>query len=436
MPSSLPIYPRPETGIYCFHTSIAGKQFKKSLHTKDKTEAIIRAIPLYELVLRIRSNMSNDDWKNNIRKLEIDTSRGIFKTDGSQEDNDALLKAIAMLTGSGYQAPRQQVLTSDAVESLACVVPTNKKGLTIREVLDKLLLFKKLEVRTVQQYKTNIEEFAVFVKNCDIQKILISDIVRYQEHLLVDKKNSHRTADNKISVLKSFFNFAIDKGYYFEKNPCQGQGLLSKKQKDQSTYSIFEDNEIIQIFTNELFKREYDRDKDFYFSCLITLISGLRASEITALKKTNLFFSDEGIPYIKLFVAKTEAGKREIPLPDCDLTKEFFAYAEKSQQPESKIFRYREREGKGAGNALGKKFARLLTATKTHRDKLVFHSLRKYFNDYLKKNKITWEARTQVLGHENEDINNKIYSSDFTIKELHEMIDPLQKKILEKINQS
>lgn len=416
----LPIYPRPETGVYCLHTSIAGKQFKKSLHTKDKAEAIIRAIELMAQLASKRADMS-------IRKFEIDLKNQIFKSDGTEQDNNALIRAIQAL----------RMPSTDDVEGMAVLPPSRhqkapqalKTSLTIREVLDKFLLLKKFEVRTVQQYTANIEEFALFVRNKEIQQVLISDITAYQEHLIVEKKNSHRTANNKTTVLRTFFNFAIDKGYFFNKNPCENQQILTKKQLEKSTYSIFTVEEISTLFSNELFTREKIRDADFYFACLITLITGLRAGEITTLKKGNVLTVDN-ITYIKLLEAKTTAGIREIPLPDCPLTNEFLEFVKQSKQPENKIFKYKERDGKGAGNALGKKFGRLLKESHIHREKLVFHSLRKFFNDYLKKNGIQWEMRSQVVGHETDDVNNNIYSNQFTIDEVAEAIEPLQVKIL------
>lgn len=58
------------------------------------------------------------------------------------------------------------------------------------------------------------------------------------------------------------------------------------------------------------------------------------------------------------------------------------------------------RVGKGAGNAIGKKFSRHLEVVKVNRPKLVFHSLRKFCNNYLLENDVSMEARCQFIGHE------------------------------------
>lgn len=420
MSLNLPIYPRPETGIYYLHTSLRGKQVKKSLGTKSRAEAIIRALPLFLAIVQQRHQMT-------IKKYQIDISKGIFQAD-SPEDHRMLLETL------------QAFKTSDDVERLAvapkrsqnasiqATEPSQATGLTIRQTLDKFLLFKKFTQATIDSYKNTIEDFAIYTKNTQITKIMVSDVVNFVEFLLTEKNNSHRTAHNKITVLKTYFNFAISHGYYFGENPTKNQTILSKKQLEKSKYSIFSDDEIIQLFTSEQFKIRTEKDKDFYYACLLSLITGLRVGEITVLKKHHLKNRD-GINYIKVVKSKTSAGIRDVALPDCQFITDFLNYAKNSTQPENKVFRYREIEGKGAGNALGKKFARLLQETNTHRDKLVFHSLRKFFNDFMKRHGIGWEMRTQQLGHENDDINNKIYSNEYTIEQMKEAIEPLQQKI-------
>jgi hypothetical protein len=101
--------------------------------------------------------------------------------------------------------------------------------------------------------------------------------------------------------------------------------------------------------------------------------------------------------------------------------------------PDDKIFKYREREGKGAGNAVGKKFARYIEGIGINRGKLVFHSLRKFFNNYMKEQEISLEMRCQIIGHEVEGTNAEIYSEDFPLTVIQSKIAPIQKGLLEKI---
>jgi len=56
------------------------------------------------------------------------------------------------------------------------------------------------------------------------------------------------------------------------------------------------------------------------------------------------------------------------------------------------------------------------------REKLVFHSLRKFLNDYLLKEGMSYEPRCQVLGHEIEDTNVSTYSGEFSVDQLAEIM--------------
>ena len=94
-----------------------------------------------------------------------------------------------------------------------------------------------------------------------------------------------------------------------------------------------------------------------------------------------------------------KSGVREVPIPD-ELMDELQPFIEGRKLPDDKIFKYRELEGKGAGNAVGKKFARYIDEIGINQGKLVFHSLRKFFNNYMKEQGVSLEMRCQVIGHE------------------------------------
>ena len=53
-----------------------------------------------------------------------------------------------------------------------------------------------------------------------------------------------------------------------------------------------------------------------------------------------------------------------------------------------------------------------------------FHSLRKFCNNFLKDEGVFYDARCQFIGHDVEDINNKIYSEKdgFKLERLEELL--------------
>ena len=144
------------------------------------------------------------------------------------------------------------------------------------------------------------------------------------------------------------------------------------------------------------------------------------------LKKNQFKKSEDGTSYITIRDSKTMAGIREIPLHS------FIAkyMDEFSAGKSDKIFKYEEVDGKGAGNAVGKKFARNVEAAKLTREKLVFHSLRKFVNNELLKNRVSLEHRCQFIGHELDNVNVAVYSEKIEIDSLAESVFPTFDKIL------
>lgn len=155
------------------------------------------------------------------------------------------------------------------------------------------------------------------------------------------------------------------------------------------------------------------------------LFTGCRIGEITNLKKDQFKISPAGVNYITIRDSKTLAGIREVPIHPLvfNRIKEFL------DSKTDKIFKYVEKEGKGTGNAVGKKFARNVESAGITRDKLVFHSLRKFVNNELLRDKVSLEHRCQFIGHELENVNVAIYTETLTIDELAETVFPTFEKI-------
>ena len=125
-------------------------------------------------------------------------------------------------------------------------------------------------------------------------------------------------------------------------------------------YAIFEKEEIAQFFKSEFFKEQEGKAPDYTTAVLFGLFTGCRIGEITSLKKDNFKKSSAGISYLVIRDSKTQAGIREVPLHPylIDRISEFL------DKKTDKIFKYVEKEGKGTGNAVGKKFARNLKSAK------------------------------------------------------------------------
>ena len=425
MPLSLPIYLLGSS--YYLHTRIAGKQVKRSLRTSYKRLAIIRAIALLNgLTMHKKPDLSN------LSTYELDLSRGILKADGD-EDHARLMQALQALQAlQAMQAIQQaQPQTPAPIAAQAAQAPADDPtALKLAELLEKFLLLKKVTQSTAISYKNCITELAKFLKNPPITLITPSDVTRYQE-FLAKKGNGTRTIDNKISVIRALFNFAVKQGYTRNGNPAENKALLNKKQRLRDGFVIFESEEIKAFFNSEFYKAQEKKDPDYTTAVLFGLFTGCRVGEITSLKKDQFKKSDLGTNYLVIRYGKTNAALREIPLHPY-LIKKTSDFLEKKKD---KIFKYVEKEGKGTGNAVGKKFARNLESARITRDKLVFHSLRKFVNNELMKNGVSLEQRCQFIGHEIENVNVAVYANKFNVDALAAAIFPTLEKFRDLIDE-
>lgn len=411
MSLSLPIYKLGSS--FYLHTRINGKQVKRSLRTSYKRVAIIRAITLLDSLMR----------KDLPQKYELDLSRGILKAN-DDADHARLMQALQAMQQLQQAQPQAPAPIAAPVQA------DDPTALKLAELLEKFLLLKKVTQATAIAYKNCIEEISKFLKNPAITRITASDVTRYQE-FLAEKGNGVRTIDNKISIVRAVFNFAVKQGYTRNGNPAQNRALLTKKQRLKGGYAIFEKEEIEQFFKSGFFKEQEEKDPDYTTAVLFGLFTGCRIGEITSLKKDNFKKSTTGTNYLVIRDSKTNAGIREVPLHPYLLER----ISEFLDKKTDKIFKYVEKEGKGTGNAVGKKFARNLEGAKITREKLVFHSLRKFVNNELMKNGVSLENRCQFIGHEIENVNVAIYTNKINVDELAAAIFPTLEKFRDLIDE-
>lgn len=352
-------------------------------------------------------------------KYEIDLERGLLKTDGTPEDHDRAMSALeimAQMRTSSKPSPTPQPSEENAVEG--ALVAVKDKGITLKDLVEQFFkLRSQLTQATSIAYRNTVDELEKYTKIKYVNLLKVSDINRFQNYL-ADKGNSPRTIDNKMANLKAIFNFGVDR-QYIKSNPIVGKPLMTKKQKIKEQWAIFEEDEIRLIYDSKYFFEQKEKDEDYYFILLFAIFTGCRVDELTTLKKEDFKTTSTGINYFHIRDSKTVAGIREIPIYE-PLWHYFKPFLDKKTD---KIFKYIERDGKGSGNAVGKKFSRHMGIVKIKRRKLVFHSLRKFYNNTLGINDVPEKAMYQLLGHEvsTNDVNSEFYRNKLTIDKLYEL---------------
>lgn len=379
---------------------------------------------LLQNVAMSKPRLSDFDFSNvtAVKPYEVSFGGVTIKTDGSAVEHQRAIEAINALKGlQGLQAPQPATQTPEAPPKTA------SRGIKVAELVEQYFKLKKqLKPATALAYGNVAKEFAQFIKKQHVADITESDVLMYQ-HWLADKGNATRTIDNKLINLHALFKFAIQQKHYFNENPCANKALMTKKQRLKEGYGIFEREEIEAIFNSDFMKVAKEKDKDYFYTLFITLFTGMRIGEVTSLQKDQFKVSEEGTNYIVIRDSKTLAGQREVPL-----YKPFYYFIKPFiDSKEDKIFKYEQKDGKGSGNAAGKKFPRHLKSCGVTRGKLVFHSLRKFVNNEMKRFGVDVEARCQILGHEFDNVNSNIYSNEFTIDYLGEITKDTFKSIFE-----
>lgn len=379
---------------------------------------------LLENLAMSKPRLSDFDFSNvtAVKPYEVSIGGVTIKTDGSAVEHERAIEAINALKGlQGLPTPQPATQTPETPPKTA------HKGIKVAELVEQYFKLKKqLKPATALAYGNVAKEFAQYIRKQHIADITESDVLRYQ-NWLADKGNATRTIDNKLINLHALFKFAIQQKHYFNENPCANKALMTKKQRLKEGYGIFEREEIEAVFNSDFMKVAKEKDKDYFYKLFITLFTGMRIGEVTSLEKSQFKTSENGTHYIHIRDSKTLAGQREVPI----LKKFYYFIKPFIDSKEDKIFKYEAKDGKGSGNAVGKKFPRHLKAAGVTRQKLVFHSLRKFVNNEMKRFGVDVEARCQLLGHEFDNVNSNIYSNEFTIEYLEEATQETFKSLYE-----
>lgn len=420
---TLPIYRRKNT--YYLHCRIGQRQFKRSLKTSDPDLARLLALKLLTVLYMSKPKVSDFSFDSSaVKRYEIEID-GVRIKASDEADHLRAMQAIAAMQA----IPRAgAALTPSAAPENTAHSPT---GITLVELLDRYLQMKPLAAGSIPAVKNAVLQFATHVgKKKPIDEILKTDVTRFAEKLKASGL-ALQTVQNRVNLLKAVFNFAREFSYLNGANPVSIK-IMSKAQKLAVSYAIFDDEDISLIFKKGNFEPEKTQDPDYFYVCLLAVVTGLRVGAITNLTTSDIKKTDSGVWFLRIRDDKTANGKRDIPVIQELFDDGFGTYLAQKTGP---IFKYVEREGRGKGNAVGKKFSRRLEEVGLKNRKLVFHSLRKYANNFYAKAGVALEARSQFFGHEVDNTNIDFYTTPYTLDQLFELVAPAQRRIYAKLCQ-
>lgn len=302
------------------------------------------------------------------------------------------------------------------------------------------------KVKTIKTYMMKFAAFIDWSGERHIQDVNHEDITEYKEHLMhAVKVRAGRkagqtgldlpTVDNYVGVLNGLYKWAQKGGFYPRQMllPTYEQRETTKAMKRDRARSglsnrAFKPHELVKAFQPATYLEE-NRSAHHYWPAIIALFTGMRLGEVSQLALDDIRL-ERGLWAIDINDedykrVKSAAARRIIPMhPELiDLGLPEFVEDVRRLRLGPQLFpMLLPKVGDGSiGNAPGKKWDLYLKTAKLTDGALTFHSLRKTANTLLKKEKVPFEVRCQIVGHENDHVN-ELYATDYSVQELADMI--------------
>ncbi|MDN3594601.1 site-specific tyrosine recombinase XerD [Zunongwangia endophytica] len=265
----------------------------------------------------------------------------------------------------------------------------------LKDYLTYLKLERGLSVNSINSYELDLIKLIGFLK---VKEISSSPLTINQETLQlflyeIAKELNARSRARLISGLKSFFNYLIFEDYR-EDNPTDLLEAPKIGRKLPVTISVEEIDSLIA--TIDLSKAEGERNRaiiETLYGC------GLRVSELTNLKISDLFF-DEG------FIKITGKGDKQRFVPISDYNIKYINIYKDEVRPDQKIkpeatdTLFLNRRGGQLTRAMIFTIIKQLAEKANIKKKISPHTFRHSFATHLLENGADLRAIQQMLGHE------------------------------------
>lgn len=265
----------------------------------------------------------------------------------------------------------------------------------LKDYREYLRIERGLSTNTITNYSFDVEKLMRYL---DENEIAVSPVEISEDHIqqfiyTVAKNVNARTQSRIISGLKGFFNFLVFEGYR-KQNPLELIESPKIGRKLPDTLSIEEIDRLILAI--DLSKPEGERNR----AILETLYGcGLRVSEVTNLRLSDLFFN-EG------FIRVTGKGDKQRFVPIAETTQKYIHIYTQQIRTHLDIQKGHEdtlflnRRGKQLTRAMIFTIIRRLSEASGLRKKISPHTFRHSFATHLLENGADLRAIQQMLGHE------------------------------------
>ena len=286
---------------------------------------------------------------------------------------------------------------------------------------------------TQERYVNTVKSLAEFLNEKPIREISRKDISEFSIHL-IESGNSPVTSKQKIGILKTIFNAAINKEL-LENNPIEHFKLPCKRPlKPRVGFTL---EELEQIFNSPIYTQGYLPLGGGKIACfwlpLLALYTGARLEELAQLQVSDikqakglghyLSISDVMTPSAQL---KNEHSRRNIPIHPVLMACGFLEHVKGRGAgylfPDLKINPRGKRSGYFSNWFSG--YLRKKVGIKDTRK--VFHSFRHTFKDACRQSGIEEAVHDALTGHKSVSVSRNYGNDQFPLEPLFNAIDAFE----------
>lgn len=278
---------------------------------------------------------------------------------------------------------------------------------------------------THERYFKTIKSLDLFLNSKPIDQISRKDISDFSSHL-IQSGNSPVTSKQKIGILKTIFNSAINKEL-LDKNPVERFKLPYKRPHKPRVG--FSPEELQRIFDSSIYTQGYLPLGGGKIACfwlpLLALYTGARLEELAQLQVSDVKQAEGLGPYLSITdLGSTNAqlknaySRRNIPLHQHLLAMGFLQHVQAQRCgylfPDLKI----NPRGKRSGY-FSNWFSSYLRKKVGIRDtRKVFHSFRHSFKDICRNNSIEEAIHDALTGHKSNSVSRQYGNDQFPLAPL------------------
>ncbi len=376
-------------GVYYLRVYCSGHERKKSLGTKNFSEAKITAL-IFNLELTMSKPKLSDFSFSDASKFGLRLPSGVELTDIKSDADVRRAKELL----------KDQNLAKLA--ALAGGAAKNKivGGKKFSEVVAEYIVEKKHDnkTKTIADKTSSFDQFKEWFGDKLIEGIGDDEAGSYKSRLLGAGFSATRI-NTKLSFFFDLFEYARQNKKYFGANPFASLRISSRsKLKQQSeSYEPFTDAELKNIFDPANYG--FLKKPDYYWLPLLALFSGARVEELASLRIDQIKKQD-GIWFFNIITAKNKNSVRKIPLHQEILGTQFLAYVESVKAKKQEMLFPHLKGGKnGYGKNTSRRFGQYLDKLGIKSPLKVFHSFRHTFITRLSEHHIHPAVLMSIVGH-------------------------------------